>query len=99
MIKVEFKYVDDKFSYLKIQGHANSAEYGHDLICAGVSAIVIGALNNIDTNNYEIKIKEGLTEVQLKNENTTHDNIVFETMYFQLKTIEESYPKNIKIIK
>ena len=39
MIKVEFKYVDDKFSYLKIQGHANSAEYGHDLICAGVSAM------------------------------------------------------------
>ena len=99
MIKVEFKYVDQKFTYLKVKGHAASAEYGHDLICAGVSSIVIGALNNIDAKNYDINIQEGLVIVQIKNEITTHDEIVFETMYIQLKTIEESYPSNIKIIK
>ncbi|WRK55922.1 ribosomal-processing cysteine protease Prp [Coprobacillaceae bacterium CR2/5/TPMF4] len=30
---------------LKISGHANSDEYGKDLVCAGVSTASIGTLN------------------------------------------------------
>lgn len=99
MIKVEIQYVNNKFAYLEVKGHANSGEYGKDLVCAGVSAIVIGALNNIDVHNYEIEIEEGHVKVQTINEITTHDEIVFQTMFTQLETIKESYPLNIKIIK
>lgn len=99
MIKVEVKYVNNKVSYFDVKGHAGSAEHGFDLICAGVSAIVIGALNNLEASQYDICIKEGDVNVQTKNEISTHDEIVFETMLVQLQTIEESYPLNIKIIK
>ena len=44
MIKVNIKYVDNKFAYLKVSGHAKSADYGKDLICAGVSSIVITSI-------------------------------------------------------
>lgn len=99
MIKVEIRYVNDKFAYLEVKGHANDGEYGKDLVCAGVSSIVVGALNNIDAKNYDITIKEGHVKVQTINEITTHDEIVFETLLTQLETMEESYPLNIKIIK
>ncbi len=99
MIKVNIKYVDNKFAYLKVSGHAKSADYGKDLICAGVSSIVIGALNNLDAKNYDIKVTDGLVEVTSNHEITTHDEIVIETMVVQLRTIEDSYPNNIKIIK
>lgn len=99
MIKIEIRYSNNQFAYLKVSGHANSAEYGKDIVCAGVSAIVIGGLNNIEAKNYDIKVTDGLVEVTTKNEITTHDMIVFETIFRQLETMEESYSKYIKIIK
>lgn len=99
MIKVTIKYINEKFEYLKVVGHANSAEIGKDLVCAGVSSIVVGGINNLDYSNYNIKVMEGNTEITRINSITDHDEIVIETMIKQLETIAESYPKNIKIIK
>ncbi|GAJ99229.1 MULTISPECIES: ribosomal-processing cysteine protease Prp [unclassified Geomicrobium] len=33
----------------ELSGHANAAEYGEDIVCAGVSAVAIGAVNSIAT--------------------------------------------------
>ena len=45
MIKIVLTYKDNKIDALEIKGHANSAEYGKDLVCAAVSAISVGGLN------------------------------------------------------
>lgn len=99
MIKVIIKYLDNKFKYLNVSGHAQSAPKGKDLVCAGVSAIVVGGLNNLNHSDYDITVTEGYVELTSKNEITSHDEIVIQTMLTQLETIAESYPKNIKIIK
>lgn len=45
MIKVEVEYKGKGFHSLLIKGHANTGDYGKDLVCAGVSAVSIGAMN------------------------------------------------------
>ena len=100
MINVE--YIENKanIAYIKISGHANYDYYGKDIVCSAVSAISIGALNALrNIENYTITQKEGLVIIESKNESSYEDNIVLQTMLIQLKTIEQSYPKFIQIVR
>ena len=45
MIRVKVTYQKEIVTSLTVSGHANSGEYGKDLVCAGVSAVVVGGLN------------------------------------------------------
>lgn len=51
MIKVKFYQ-----NGLTATGHAYSDQYGHDLVCAGVSAVIIGALNWFNPQSTQIII-------------------------------------------
>lgn len=100
MINVE--YIENKatIAYIKISGHANYDDYGKDIVCSAVSAISIGALNALrNIENYAITQKEGLIIIESKNESSYEDNIILQTMLIQLKTIEQSYPKFIQIVR
>jgi len=98
MIKVEIVYKEGKFSSLLVKGHANSAPYGHDLVCAAVSAIVTGGANNLkNIDSFDIELKEGLASIKAIKEITNHDEIVLETIITGLKTVQESDKDFIKI--
>ena len=45
MIKVLVKQNNNQIVNLSITGHADSGEYGKDLVCAGVSTVGIGEMN------------------------------------------------------
>ena len=47
MIHVIVKEKANQIVDLTIDGHANSAEHGQDLVCAGVSASGVGILNSL----------------------------------------------------
>ncbi|WP_125704472.1 ribosomal-processing cysteine protease Prp [Lacticaseibacillus daqingensis] len=36
------------FQQFKLTGHADSGDYGHDIVCAAVSAVTIGIANSIE---------------------------------------------------
>lgn len=98
MIKVLIKREEKEFKSLEIKGHANSAEHGKDLVCAAVSTVVTGALNNLENpNDFNIKLEEGYSLVEAQKTVSSHDEIVLETLIVSLKTIEESYGKFIQI--
>lgn len=99
MISVEFTKSNGAFASLQVSGHAESANKGEDLICAGVSAIVFGALNGFDqlaNSNFEIAVEDNLIKVNALNDACIVDKLLSFT-YMQLFTMEESYPQNIKI--
>ena len=98
MIKVLIKFEEKKFRSLEVKGHAKSADAGHDLICAGVSSVLTGGLNNLENpQDFEITLEEGYSYVKAINSISSHDEIVLETIIVSLKTIEESYGKFIQI--
>ena len=100
MIRILVNYSNGKFESMEIKGHANSGDYGKDVVCAGVSSVFIGGLNNLEEpESFDIRIEEGDSSIQLRKGKTlkAHDEIVLETIIVSLKTIAESYPKNVII--
>ena len=90
MIKIKISKTDTKFNSLEVKGHANSAEYGKDLVCAATSAVVIGGINNIENpKGFEIEVKSGYVKLEAIEEVSAHDAIVIETIICGLKTIQE----------
>ena len=47
MIYATFERTDKKYNKFTLSGHAESGPYGHDLVCAAVSALTIGTANNL----------------------------------------------------
>ncbi len=100
MIRVEINYIDDKFKSLLVNGHADSGEYGEDLVCAAVSAVVTGGFNSIeDSDNFVMELNSGNAKLIAKEEVSYHDQIVIESLIVSLETIRDSYPKNLTIKK
>ena len=100
MIKITVRYQSTgEFLSLESLGHANSAPYGEDLVCAAVSGIILGGINALKEKCYKLNSDEKLGKIELCNvgKMSQHDNIVIETIISQLQSIERDNPKLIKI--
>ncbi len=99
MIKVTVQKHEGLITNLKVSGHSNSAEYGRDLVCAGVSCILTGGANALDIlthDDCEVTLDEGFFEAHLIH--ATHEtDTILNTVLIQLKTIQEQYSRFIKI--
>ena len=99
MISVIFNKQDDKFVTMTVNGHAGFANLGKDIVCAGVSSIVFGALNGFDQlagDKFDIVVTDNLITVNVVDATCITDKLL-DFVYLQLKTIEEQYPKNLGI--
>ena len=100
MIKITATRNNGKIVNLTVKGHADSAPYGKDLVCAAVSSILVGGCNALKQPNcFAIKLDEGdasVTEISHANE---HDYEVLEVMLVQFKSVEETSKKFLKVIE
>ena len=100
MIKIQINRTNKKYSSLQVSGHSNYDEHGKDIVCAGVSAIVIGGLNALtieDKKNIFAEVKDGYVNIDVLDLNNDKLQLIIDVMVVQLKSIEESYKKYIKI--
>lgn len=86
-----------------VSGHANMGEYGEDLVCAAVSAIVQTAILGITEVCHipaGVSIEEGETTCILSKDATEdaiqRAGIVMDTMIAGLGSIQASYPRTLK---
>ena len=100
MISVNVTFIGNDVKSLTVSGHANYDKYGKDIVCAGVSAVVTGGINALESqvSNIEIISKENELGVKVINSNEKIQ-IILNTILIQLETIENSYKKYIKIEK
>lgn len=100
MIKVAVKKVDGDLKKISIKGHADYDAYGKDIVCAGVSSVVIGGINALDEmKSFHIVHQSGNVEIKVLDTMTTHDMIVLSTVIVQLETIADAYPDYVKVVK
>lgn len=86
------------YTSLTVEGHANFADSGEDLVCAAISSIVFGLAN-------AIQMVEGDKNIHMDSarffvENVRHDTEIscyLRCVTIQLKTLEEAYPENIQV--
>lgn len=101
MIKIVVKKEENHIVKIKATGHALFAEHGKDIVCAGVSSILIGGINAIasmgliDQCQYHVASGEVILNIHDSVDKTLQ--VIIMTMYIQLKTIEESYSNYISI--
>ena len=101
MIKIKILQQNDVVIKIQIKGHADFDESGKDLVCASVSSISVGLLNAINEKNYDVDMTmdEGLINIEVLDLNNTDLQLMLFVAIIQLKTIEESYSKYIRIEK
>ncbi|WP_442595223.1 ribosomal-processing cysteine protease Prp [Neobacillus sp. D3-1R] len=88
-----------------LSGHAQFANRGQDIVCAGASAVSFGAVNSvIALTGVEPKIEQGkdgflrcVIPDHLSEETQKKVQLLLEGMIVSLQTIEKDYGKHIKI--
>ncbi len=102
MICIDCLKANGKIQSLSIVGHANFAKRGKDIVCSAVSAIIFGGLNALENpESFKINIDEdkGIITIESKDNVSMHDYDVLNTILIQLKTVEETANKNVKIVE
>ena len=98
MITIKIKKENKKIKQILFSGHALFADYGKDIVCAGVSSILITTVNAIlkykkDALKYTIK-KDVLVSI-LKTDKII--DLLINNMIDLLYELSKDYPKNIII--
>lgn len=81
---------------LKSNGHAGYADYGQDIVCAAVSALIINLINSIEKlteDNIEVVSdeKKGLIAIKFKNDITDKSKLLMDSLTLGLQGIENTY--------
>ncbi|MGL5268470.1 MAG: ribosomal-processing cysteine protease Prp [Spiroplasma sp.] len=100
MVKVSFYYQTNNIVRTEVAGHANFDQYGKDIVCAGISAVIFGTLNALDNlvSQTEVEIIQENNKITITVLKPTNNNqIILKTMLWQFKTISDQYSKNIII--
>ena len=99
MITVNISNKNNEIHKINVLGHADYADYGKDIVCAGASTIVTTTVNaclKLDKDsiiyNY---VDNGLVLDIVSNDMTTTKLV--ENMIELLEELENEYPKNIKV--
>lgn len=93
MILAKFKRNDKGIYAYDVTGHANSDEYGKDIICAGVSSLYISVTNTLTSLGRTFKRNEGyfVIDGQVKEE------VALQILFDGIKAIENEYPDFVKV--
>ncbi len=84
-------------------GHSGYAENGSDIICAGVSALVINTINSIDaftTSTFQIDTEEesGLIDFTFESDADHDAQLLVKSMILGLKGIQNDYGNEFIIL-
>lgn len=99
MVRARYTVEDNKHT-LCVIGHANYDEYGKDIVCAGVSALVQALISCIEERYYMgecISIDSTAGEVIVSCEGGDDVAAVFYMTACGLRQIADSYPDHVQI--
>lgn len=107
MTTIKIKKENENIICVECSNHTGFAEFGKDIVCAGVSSITQTAVLGIKelTNlkhSFKIDEKTGYLKLELNDiESNSADfknaQIILKTMVLGIKNLQEQYPKYIKL--
>jgi uncharacterized protein YsxB (DUF464 family) len=110
MIKANFKR-DEQGDIVSVEltGHAMTGEAGHDIVCAGVSALTINTVNSLESlAGYEpiVDMEDDRvggylyfeTIAGLNEEKIQITRILMESLKLGLTEIQNEYPDNVSVV-
>lgn len=104
MIEVEYFRRKNR---VRITGHAFSGEAGHDLVCAGVSALTYTLAANVgnmedqgQAKNVKVELEKGCGLIKCKAVSGCEDMVrrIFEAVCVGFEIMSANFPKNISYL-
>ncbi len=93
MIQVSFRKKGEKISGFSCVGHAGYAESGYDIVCAGVSALVINCINSIEKlvgDRFEYQeVEDGDVHFELQEPISPESELLLHSLQLGLVQIEK----------
>ena len=86
---------------ITLNGHANYAPIGQDIICAGVSTLVqtlIQSIEELTTDKIEYVMSPGTVDIKFGNL-SEQAQLLVNSFFIGLRLIADEYPKNVAILK
>lgn len=86
---------------IKIEGHANYAEHGKDIVCAGVSTLIqtlIQSVEELTADKIEYSMSPGTVDIKfwcLSGETKT----LIDAFFIGVGMIANTYPENVRVEK
>lgn len=83
-----------------VSGHANYAEPGRDIVCAGVSALVqtlIQGFEELTSEKFSYDMTPGAVHIYFGNL-SERARLLVDSFFIGVSMIAEEYPENVKII-
>lgn len=95
MIKLVVFKDAESFKGFTCEGHAGYDEYGQDIVCAGVSALVINAVNSIDSFTLdefsdEVDEETGKVSFEFINKPSEAASLLLSSMILGIESIADS---------
>jgi hypothetical protein len=107
MIYAHFNRKNNNILNFTLSGHAEAGPYGHDLVCAAVSALAIGTANNlsrvadiepeIEANEEEGGFLEIVLPDDVEENQREAEQILLRSLYHSLLDLEEEYGEYISV--
>lgn len=83
-----------------VSGHANYAEYGYDIICAGATALaqtLIKSVQDLTEDEIEYDIKPGLVDIKYRDLSEMSRTLV-DSFFVGMNLLADEFPENIRIV-
>lgn len=105
MIKITINKKDSNIVSFSVKGHAEFAEHGKDIVCAGVSTVVIGTVNAIERicgvrADHHTTMNDGFLQYylpSLSGDAYRNAQVLLLGMVVSLETVQSEYSKFVKI--
>jgi len=101
VIKIQiFRTLAGSITGFEVNGHANTAPHGQDIVCAGVAALTQTAVLGLERylkRDVTLNIKAGLLALDLTGMPDTHTGAILETMLLGLHEIAKISPNSVRI--
>ena len=97
MIQVSiYKNAENLVTGITLSGHADYSEYGSDVVCSAVSALVINTINSVehftsDRFRLEQDEKKGFIEFHVITEISGNTNLLLSSLALGLQGVAEEY--------
>lgn len=99
MIHVTLFKRDDRYLGLHSEGHAGQGEYGFDIVCAGVSALLYSVAETL-TEEYDVVVdidQEGKMDIDIRALDDEHVQTIMKVADYGIKGIQRQYPEFVKL--
>jgi len=107
VIKARFRFEEstDRITRVDISGHADTADFGNDLVCCSVSTLLLATINaleeyaGIDT---QAKVESGKTSFIVNDEDASEaakiqSQAICHMFYMAMCGLTDEYPESVKV--